>query len=93
MGNSKRSVTTRLYFLLQLLRPCDRMLKTLKENGLSMRHFLLAVPQQMNIHVGNTFAGRQAPERTVVEIHIQQMLRQATDAETGDHQPANFFKA
>ncbi|MNI24246.1 hypothetical protein D3C73_778590 [compost metagenome] len=50
---------------------CDGMLEAFKKYSFCMGHFLLAVPQQVNVHVGDSIPGRQAPEHAVVEVNIE----------------------
>ncbi|MNX87077.1 hypothetical protein D3C86_1189900 [compost metagenome] len=54
---------------------CDGMLETFKKYSFCMSHFLLAVPQQVNVYVGDTVPGWQAPEHAVVEVNIEQVFR------------------
>ena len=44
------------------LADAEHVLEALEEHRFGLAHLLFAVPQQMNVDIGNPFVGRQAPE-------------------------------
>jgi hypothetical protein len=69
------------------------LLQAFEKDRLGPAHALFAVPQQMNVHIGNPFVRRQAPEQSGVDVSRHHVLGQTTDTEAGDHQSPDFFPA
>jgi hypothetical protein len=69
------------------------LLQAYEKDRLGTTHVLFAVPQQMNVHIGNPFVGRQAPEQSGVDVGRHHVQGQTADTEAGDHLSPDFFQA
>ena len=55
-------------------------------------HPALAMPEQMDVDIRETFFRRQAPETLLRKIVAHNVLRQAADAIARENQPPHFVE-